>query len=462
MSRKPYVPRAFAKPATDFMAAHPRCALFAGMGMGKTVITETYLDIIHNVLGESEPTLVLAPLRVARDTWPEETGKWNHLRDLTVVPIIGDVKERRTALRKDAQVYSINYENLPWLMEALDGAWPFANVIADESTKLKGFRLRQGGMRARALASVAHTKVKRWVNLTGTPASNGLQDLWGQTWFLDQGQRLGRTFSAFTDRWFQTVPGGDGYSQIKPMAHAQGEIQERLSDICLTLDPRDWFDIAEPIVNMIEVRLPPVARAKYKEMETEFYTEIGEAKIEAMSAASKSQKLLQLASGAVYTHGGNTEWATTHDEKLAALGSIIEEAGGMPVLCAYHFVSDRARILKAFPNAADLATKEGMARFRAGQAPLGIAHPMSLGHGVDGLQNVTNIIAFFSHNWSLEHHDQIIERIGPVRQMQAGNTRPVFVHYLVAADTIDEVVIARHASKRSVQDVLLEAMKARQ
>ena len=462
MTRKPYTPRAFAKPATDFMAAHPRCALFAGMGMGKTVITETYLDVIHNVLGESEPTLVLAPLRVARDTWPEETGKWDHLRDLTVVPIIGDVKERRAALRKDAQVYSINYENLPWLMEALDGAWPFANVIADESTKLKGFRLRQGGMRAKVLAAVAHTKVKRWVNLTGTPASNGLQDLWGQTWFLDQGQRLGRTFSAFTDRWFQALPGGDGFSQIKPMAHAQAEIQERLSDICLTLDPRDWFDTAEPIVNKIEIRLPPVARAKYKEMETEFYTEIGLDKIEALNAASKSQKLLQLASGAVYTGGGNTEWATTHDEKLAALGSIIEEAGGMPVLCAYHFVSDRARILKAFPKAADLATKEGMARFRAGRAPLGIAHPMSLGHGVDGLQNVTNIIAFFSHNWSLEHHDQIIERIGPVRQMQAGNNRPVFVHYLVAADTIDEVVIARHASKRSVQDVLLEAMKARQ
>ena len=134
----------------------------------------------------------------------------------------------------------------------------------------------------------------------------------------------------------------------------------------------------------------------------------------------------------------------------------------MPVLCAYHFVSDRARILKAFPSAADLATKEGMSRFRAGYASLGIAHPMSLGHGIDGLQNVTNTMVFFSHNWSLEHHDQIIERIGPVRQMQAGNNRPVFVHYLVAVDTIDEVVIARHASKRSVQDVLLEAMKARQ
>ncbi len=263
MSRNQYVPRAFAKPATDFMAANPRCALFAGMGMGKTVITETYLDVIHNVLGESEPTLVMAPLRVARDTWPEESTKWDHLRNLSVMPIIGTAKERRAALRKDAQVYSINYENLPWLMEALDGAWPFNNVIADESTKLKGFRLRQGGARAKVLAKVAHTKAKRWVNLTGTPAANGLQDLWGQTWFLDQGQRLGRTFSAFTGRWFKEVPGGDGYSQIKPMPHAQEEIQERLSDICLTLDPRYWFDIAEPIVNKIEVRLTPAARSKY-------------------------------------------------------------------------------------------------------------------------------------------------------------------------------------------------------
>jgi len=461
VTRKIYTPREFAKPATDFIVANPRCALFAGMGMGKTVITETYLDIIHNVLGEDAPTLVLAPLRVARDTWPEETQKWEHLRDLTIVPIIGDVKERRAALRRDAKVYTINYENIPWLVDTLGSSWPFANVVADESTKLKNFRLRQGGTRARALAGIAHTKVKRWLNLTGTPVSKGLEDLWGQMWFLDEGRRLGRTYTSFTDRWFRALPGGDGYSNIGPMPHSQDEIQERLSDICLTLDPRDWFDIELPIVNVIRINLPKAAMVHYKEMEDDFYTEIGKAKIEALSAGSKSQKLLQLASGAVYINGGNTEWAIAHGEKLAALESIVSEANGMPVLVAYHFVSDRVRILKAIPGSVDLATKEGMAHFRAGRATVGLAHPMSLGHGVDGLQNVTNIIAFFSHWWALENHDQIIERIGPMRQMQAGNNRPVFIHYLVAAGTVDELVMKRHTSKRSVQDILLEAMKER-
>jgi hypothetical protein len=197
-------------------------------------------------------------------------------------------------------------------------------------------------------------------------------------------------------------------------------------------------------------------------MERDLFTQINGHDIEALSAASKSQKCLQLASGAVYTSADPKDhaWATVHDEKLQALEDIIGEAD-VPVLCAYHFVSDRERILKAFPKAVDLATREGMAKFRAGKSPLGIAHPQSLGHGVDGLQHVTNQIVFFSHWWSLEAHDQIIERIGPVRQMQAGNRRPVFIHYIVARGTVDETVIERHETKRDVQDLLLDYMKGK-
>jgi SNF2 family DNA or RNA helicase len=461
--RKLFVPRPYQTLATQFIAEHKRCALWAGMGMGKTITSLNVLDILHNVLGEDEPSLVLAPLRVARDTWPEETLKWDHLRDIEVVPITGTLEQRRAALRRKAPIYSVNYEQVPWLVETLGDKWPFKNVIADESTKLKSFRLRQGGTRAQALAKVAHTKAVRWVNLTGTPASNGLKDLWGQTWFLDHGVRLGRTYSAFEERFFRPVRNDDGYFDWLPAEFTQPLIQGRLKDICLTLDPKDWFDLEEPVVSVRHVKLPPKAQAKYKEMEREFFTQIDGHDIEAFNAASKSQKCLQLASGAIYTSPDpkDDSWAQVHDEKLAELESIVNEASGMPVLVAYHFVSDRERILKAFPKAVDLATTEGMLRFRAGKAPIGIAHPQSLGHGIDGLQNVTNIIAFFSHWWALEYHDQMVERIGPVRQMQAGNDRPVFIYYIVAKGTIDELVIQRHASKRSVQDILLEAMKGK-
>lgn len=461
--RKAFVPRPYQSIGIPFIAEHKRCALWAGMGMGKGVMALTVLDILYSLVGESQPTIVLGPLRVARDTWPDEVSKWEHLRDLEVVPVIGSADERKAALRRDVPIFSINYEQLPWLVDYLGARWRFGNVVADESTKLKSFRLRQGGQRAQALAKVAHTKVNRFIELTGTPASNGLTDLWGQMWFLDQGVRLGRTYSAFQDRWFQAVPGDNGYAQTRPLAHAQAEIQGRLKDICLTLDPKDWFDLDAPVVSVRPVKLPPKAQAKYREMEREFFTQIDGHDIEALNAASKSQKLLQLASGAIYTSPDpkDDSWAPVHDEKLAELESIVNEAGGMPVLVAYHFVSDRERILNAFPKAVDLATKEGMLRFRAGKAPIGIAHPQSLGHGIDGLQNVTNIIAFFSHWWALEYHDQMVERIGPVRQMQAGNDRPVFIYYIVAKGTVDELVIERHASKRSVQDILLEAMKGK-
>lgn len=459
---KPFAPRPYQTIGARWIAEHPRCALWAGMGMGKTITTLNVLDAIYNLAGESDPTLILAPLRVARDTWPDETRKWDHLQDLEVIPIVGTAAERMAALRRPrGLVYSINYENLPWLVEALGDRWPFRIVVADESTKLKSFRLKQGGVRAQALARFAHTRVKRWINLTGTPASNGMKDLWGQTWFLDEGQRLGRTYGAFEERFFRPVRNEDGYHDWLPTSYTQPLIQEQIKDICLTLDPADWFDLERPIVNRVEVTLPAKARAKYREMERELYTQIAGHEIEAFSAASKTIKCLQLASGAIYTDPLTQAWAPVHDEKLAALESIVNEAD-VPVLCAYHFISDRERILKAFPKAADLATREGMAAFRAGKAPLGIAHPQSLGHGIDGLQTVTNQIAFYSHWWSLEHHDQIIERIGPVRQMQAGLRRPVFIHYIVARDTIDEQVMDRHSTKRDVQDILLDAMKRRQ
>lgn len=458
-----YHPRPFASLAMDLFAREPRCALWAKPGMGKTTLTLTFLEHMHDVVGESAPTLVLAPLRVARDGWPTEARKWKHLRGLEVVPVVGSVSERRAALRRDAQVFTTNYEQLPWLIEELDGKWPFRTVVADEATKLKGFRLRQGTKRAQALAKVAHTWVERWINLTGTPASNGLEDLWGQTWFLDAGQRLGRTFSAFRDRWFRPIKAGQ-FNRWVPTEWAQEEIQQRLSDICLTLDPKDWFDMRDPIVNVVYVDLPASAKVKYRELERELFTMIGSTEIEVMNAAARSMKCLQLANGAAYVDPeryGDGAWVEVHSEKLDALEDLAEETGDDPLLVTYQFRSDLVRLLKRFPDALDLSRKDHLEAAKAGQGKIWLGHPASMGHGVDGLQEHCNTVVFFAQDWNLELHDQVLERVGPMRQLQAGKDRPVFIHYIVARDTIDEVVMARRDSKRDVQDLLLDYMKGR-
>jgi SNF2 family DNA or RNA helicase len=440
----------------DHIIDTPRCAIWAGMGTGKTVATLTALDTLQMV--EDGPVLVIAPLRVANDTWPNEVLKWKHLRDVNVSVITGVERERIAAIKTPAQVYVTNYEQIVWLVEYWGDRWPYATVVLDESTKVKNFRLRQGGKRAQALGKIAHTKIKRIIELTGTPASNGLKDLWGQSWFLDAGIRLGRTYSAFSQRWFRE--GFDGFSLV-PVPSAQTEIQDRLRDVCLTIEAKDWFDLREPIVTDVMVDLPPKARKHYRDMEDEMYTELEGIEVEAFNAAAKTIKCLQLAAGAAYTDDTRKNWTETHKVKLEALESIIEEAAGMPVLVAYNFKSDLARLLKAFPQGRHLDKNPGTIKdWNAGKIPVLFAHPASAGHGLN-LQDGGNILVFFSPNWNLEEHLQIIERIGPTRQMQAGYDRPVFIYRIIARDTVDELVLDRLTTKRRVQDILLDSMKKR-
>lgn len=451
-----WAPRGYQPPVIDHILRTPRCAIWAGMGLGKTVSTLTALDALF-LAGESRPALVLSPLRVARTTWPEEARKWTHLRHVSVAPVIGSEKDRRNALRLDAAVYATNYECLPWLVEYYGKGWPFRTVVADEATRLKGFRLRQGTKRARALAQIAHSKVDRFIELTGTPSPNGLADLWGQLWFLDKGERLGRTFDAFRSRWFQQSFDGFGMTALP---HAQREIQERLQDICLTVDARDWFDLREPITNNIMVDLPPAARRVYRDMERQMFADIAGHGVEAVNAAARTGKCLQLANGAAYVNAAG-DWETVHDEKLAALEDIIEEAAGAPVLVAYQFRSDLARLQRAFPRGRALdADPQTIVDWNAGRLPVLFAHPASAGHGLN-LQDGGNILVFFGLNWNLEERLQIQERIGPVRQLQAGHDRPVFIHNILARDTVDELVLERIETKREVQDILLAAMKRR-
>lgn len=455
--RKVFIPRDYQHIAMDHILEKRRNALFASMGMGKSVVCLTALDTLQLV--DPRPTLILAPKRVAATTWPDEARKWQHLSDVTISPILGTKAERIKALNTTATAHTMNYENIPWLIEHLNGKWPFKTIIADESTRLKSYRSRGGSKRARALAKVAHKHVDNFIELTGTPSPNGLVDLWGQLYFLDAGERLGRTFGAFTDRWFKKTQVGAQRFAVRLDAHdhAQAEIQDKIRDICLTLDAYDYFDIAKPIVTNVYVELPSKARKLYEQMEKEMFFELDGSEIEAMNAAAKTIKCLQLANGAVYDAEGG--WQQVHDEKLQALESIIEEASGMPILVVYHFKSDLARLQKSFKQGRVIGNDPQTIRdWNAGKIPIMFIHAASAGHGLS-LQDGGNIIAIFGHWWNLEEYQQVIERIGSTRQAQAGHDRPVFIYHILARDTVDDMIMIRREGKRTVQDILLEAMK---
>lgn len=452
-----FTPRAYQEIIAEHILRTPRCNVHAEMGLGKTSGTLYALDILR-ICGNG-PALVLAPLRVARDVWTDEVSKWENFHHLKIVPIIGDAKERREAALEPADIHTINYENLPWLTELVGDRWRWETVVADESTRLKSFRLGgKKGKRAKALAKIAFKRIDRFINLTGTPAPNGLIDLWGQCWFIDAGVSLGRTYTAFLNRWFRQIAiGGGAFTKIEPMAHAFDEIVSRIAPYTIALRSADWFDLKAPIEANIEVHLPDKARAAYDRFEDELFAELDDGVVEAFSAGAKATKCLQLASGAIYTNEDRTAWSNVHDAKIEALESIIEEAGGMPVLVAYHFKSDLTRLKKAFPQGRELNQKTSTLRdWNAGKIPVMFIHPASAGHGLN-LQDGGNIVAFFSHWWDLEQRQQVIERIGPVRQMQSGYNRPVYIYNIVAKNTIDETAMERHRTKAEVQTLLLKA-----
>ena len=443
-----FIPREYQIPLAHHILKHPRCAIYAGMGMGKSSGSLYALDALR--MAEDNKVLVVAPLRVARSVWSGEIKKWDF--DFSISTVIGSAEERLDALHKKADIHTINYENLQWLHE--QGYFPWETVISDESTKLKSFRLKQGSKRAKALARYSFTKVKRFIELTGTPAPNGLINLWGQLWFLDKGERLGSTYTGFVNRWFR-YPHPNSMT-LEPMPHTPAEIHERIKDICLSIRAEDYFDLKEPIYVDVPVDLPKAAMNQYKQMEKMMYLELEGKEIDALNAASKTIKCLQLANGAIYLDDSRTNWSVVHDAKLDALEDIIEEANGMPVLVAYHFKSDLSRLKKKFPQGRQLLTEKDEKDWNKGIIPVLFVHPASAGHGLN-LQDGGNIIAFFGHWWDLEHYQQIIERIGPMRQMQSGYNRNVYIYNIRAVDTVDDLIVESRKNKRKVQDLLLEA-----
>jgi SNF2 family DNA or RNA helicase len=342
--------------------------------------------------------------------------------------------------------------------------WKFRTIVADESTRLKGARaMGHGGKRTNALQKVAWLpQVARFIELTGTPAPNGLKDLWGQLWFLDQGKRLGTTHSGFMARWFQR--GFDGFS-VEPTPWAQPQIQTAIADICLTIDPRDYIDISDPIETDVVVELPGKVMDLYREMERKMFLELQHEmqthEVEAVHAAARTNKCLQIAAGFVYN--AERQAIPLHDAKLEALDSIREEANGMPILVSYIFNEDLAMLRRKFPQLKhiDEVDTSETGDWNMGRVPMMAAHPASAGHGLN-LQWGSNILADFTSGWDLEYDDQIIERIGPMRQYQAGLNRAVHRYRIMAHGTVDHLVKRRRETKRSVQDILLDAMKRKE
>ena len=430
----------------DFMIANPRCNIWADMGTGKSSATLTALDILWLAGSAFHPALVIAPKRVARDTWGEEAAKWDHLKHLKVSKILGTPEQRVMACLTEADVYCTNYENIPWLVEFFGGQkrWPFKLIVADESRKLQGFRIVHGGRRAAALSKIAKI-TGRWINLTGTPAPEGLTDLWGPNWFIDFGNTLGRTHTAFAGRWFKKEEYG-----LVPHPHSQAQIMELIAPFTISLETKDYFkDVDKPVERPVYFELPPAARKIYNDMETEMFAQLPVNEVEAMSSGSKYGKCSQIASGAIYVNESK-EWELIHNGKIVALKEIMDELCGDPLLVSYHFRHDLERILTAFPQARLFESAQDSEDWNSGKIQMMLAHPQSAGHGLNWQSGGCNI-ALFSQIPSLELRMQIIERIGPLRQFQSGHPRPVNVWNILARNTVNEVDYTRAATKAGIQ-----------
>lgn len=446
-----FEPRDYQRIGAQFLLEHHRCNLWAVPGLGKTAMSYMALDTLKLAGSNLFPALAIAPKPVCELTWPAEQQKWTEFAGIKVNLILGHYSERAMALTDTADLSIINYENVPWLLKHLRGRWPFRIVIADEARRLAGFRLRGGGVRATALSAVAR-QVGRWVNLTGTPAPNGLKDLWGQQWFVDFGSVLGHSYDAFMQRWFYQNP----YDRsVEPRANADREIHEAVASTSLALRAEDWLPVHAPNFFVREVELPPAARAAYRSMERDLFAEIGDAEIDAVNAAAKSGKLLQMASGAVYDN--ERAWHFIHEAKVEALASIVDELGGEPLLVACWFKWELEIIRRKFPDFELFSgTTAHEAKWNAGKIPIMGINPASKGHGVN-LQYGGRAIAYFTQIWDLELVEQVRERIGPVRQLQAGLHRAVLIYNLVARDTLDEEALERQESKCTVQQALMAA-----
>lgn len=438
--------------AINHIIDNPAAGLFLDMGMGKTVTTLTAIDELI-FLGEVNKTLVIAPLRVAEDTWSTEVEKWDHLSHLRISKVLGNPRARTKAMNTEADIYVTNRENVEWLVKNYFNKWPFDMVVIDELSSFKSSK----AIRFRSLRKV-RPYFKRIVGLTGTPAPNSLIDLWPQMYLLDGGARLGKTITSYRDQYFK--PGKRNQHivyQWDLREDAEKTIYEKIGDICISMMAKDYLDIPERIDNVIKINLPEESINKYKQLEKDLILELGDDDITAANAAVLTNKLLQMANGAIYSE--NHEVIGMHEEKLKALLDIIEAANGKPVLIFYNFKHDYDRI-KEFLKAnklkvTGLKDSKDIKKWNNGEIPVLLLHPASTGHGLN-LQFGGNIVVWFGLNWSLELYQQANARLH--RQGQKEN---VIIHHIVSKGTVDEDVMRALEGKEVGQAKLIEAVKAR-
>lgn len=444
-----YNPYDYQEYATNFILEHPIAAIFLDCGMGKSVISLTAIDSLLFDAYDVKKVLVVAPLRVARDTWPKEIKKWDHLKDLTYSVVVGSEMERFKALNKKASIYIINRENVDWLVNKSHYEFDFDMLVIDELSSFKSCKSK----RFKSLLKVRH-KLKRIVGLTGTPSSNGLMDLWAEFRLLDGGKRLGRFITNYRNNFF--VPDKRNAQIVfsyKPKEGAKEEIYRLISDISISMMSCDYLKLPECIYNNVEVTLDQKEMSLYKKLAKEMVLTLKDKEIDAINAASLSNKLLQMANGAIYDE--NKEVIAIHDKKLEALEDLIESANGKPVLIAYWYKHDLERIKDKFKEARCIKTSQDIDDWNAGKIDIGLIHPAGAGHGLN-LQEGGATLIWFGLTWSLELYQQTNARLH-----RQGQLATVIVHHIVCKDSIDEDVLLALERKDETQSSLINALKAR-
>lgn len=444
-----FKPHDYQRYTIQFIIDHPECAILLGLGMGKTISTLTAInDLVRNRF-ETQRVLVIAPIRVARDTWPAELNKWDHLAGLTVSPIIGTAKQRQDAANRRADIYTIGRENIPWLVKHHGNCWPYDMVIIDELSSFKNPQAK----RFKALKKV-RPKIQRIVGLTGTPAPNSLLDIWAPFRLIDNGQRLGKYITHYRDQYF--TPGRRNGTivynwNLRP--GADQAIYDNIADITVSMRTTDYLQLPEATYQHITVQLPPKARKHIDTLKRDLVLDLDDDTIDAANAATLSLKLQQLAGGAIYNEAGD-DYITIHDEKIQALTELVDQASGNTILVCYWFKHERDRILNAIPESRILDTQQDFEDWNAGNISVALIHPASAGHGLN-LQTGGHIMVWYTTPWSLELYEQANARLH-----RQGQTEPVSIIHIDTAGSIDQTIHQALSRKDTTQQALITAVKA--
>lgn len=451
-----YKPHPYQIEATRRIVEQEQLALFLEMGLGKTVCTLTAIDELMYNRFEVSKVLVVAPLRVAEDTWSRECEKWDHLKHLKISKVLGSEAKRKKALKAKADIYVINRENIAWLVDAYGQHWPFDMLVIDELSSFKN----EVSLRFMALSKIRRHFALRVVGLTGTPAPNGLTDLWAQMFLIDLGERLGDDYEDYIQRYFDEGRTIERNGKRIVISHTctkenQQRIHKQIEDVAVSMKAKDWLTLPERIDRTVSVQLSDPLMERYREMEDKLSVSFGQDTVSLKDAMALPNKLLQLCNGAMYTEDGGVK--EIHDQKLKALEELVEAANGHPVLVFYSYRHDLERIMKRLKSFGPRALQfsEDIAKWNRGEIPILLAHPASAGHGLN-LQAGGHIIVWFGLTWSLELYEQANARLH-----RQGQEQSVIIHHIIAEGTIEETVLHALRNKADIQNTLMDAIKAK-